>query len=363
MTLRIAIGMMSGTSLDGVDVALIRSDGAWRIETGPARTCPYSRAQGDAIRAGLGQETGSEAAAIAVTEAHKAALLGFLAEEGLKPGEIDWIGFHGQTIFHDPDNGKTVQVGDAAALADAGGVPVVSDFRSADMRRGGQGAPLAPLYHAALSADLERPLAVLNLGGVGNVTWIGTAPRVAAVEDAPLLAFDTGPANAPLDDWIAQQTGASFDRNGETAARGAADSGRIAAWLGHPFFRAAPPKSLDRNAFAAKVDDLSAEDGAATLTAFAVQSVVRAADWMPKPPRRWLVTGGGRRNGFMMDCLRAALDAPVDPVEAVGWDGDALEAQAFAWLALRVVDGLPTSLPSTTGVREPTAGGAINRPG
>lgn len=363
MSLRTAIGMMSGTSLDGVDVALIRSDGAWRIESGPARTCAYSAAQRNAIRAALGLETGSGAAVAAVTEAHKAALRDFLAAEMLEPGEIDWVGFHGQTIFHDPESGKTVQIGDARALADAGGIPVVSDFRSADVRRGGQGAPLAPLYHAALSAGLERPLAVLNLGGVANVSWIGAARQGGTVEETPLLAFDTGPANALLDDWILRKTGAPFDRNGEIAARGAADGDRVAAWLGHPYFGAEPPKSLDRNAFDAAVDDLGVENGAATLTAFTVQSVARAAGWMPERPRRWLVAGGGRRNGFLMACLRRTLAAPVDPVEAAGWNGDALEAQAFAWLALRVADGLPTSLPSTTGVPAPVSGGVIDRPG
>ena len=363
MTLRTVIGMMSGTSLDGVDVALIRSDGVWRIESGPARTYGYTPEQRAAIRTCLGRETGSDAAGAAVTEAHKAALRAFISMERFPPAEIDWVGFHGQTIFHDPDNGKTVQIGDAGALADAGGVPVVSDFRSADMRRGGQGAPLAPLYHAALSAGFEKPLAVLNLGGVANVTWIGTGAQGERVEDTPLLAFDTGPANALLDDWMLRRAGAAFDRDGETAARGAVDAGRVADWLDRPFFRAEPPKSLDRNAFDAKAGGLSVEDGAATLTAFTVQSVARALDWMPEAPRCWLVTGGGRRNGFLMDCLRTALAVPVDPVETVGWDGDALEAQAFAWLALRVVDELPTSLPSTTGVPEPTTGGAISRPG
>ena len=363
MTLRTVIGMMSGTSLDGVDVALIRSDGAWRIESGPARTYDYTPEQRAAIRACLGQEVGSEAAGAAVTGAHTAALRAFISMERLPPAEIDWVGFHGQTIFHDPDNGKTVQIGDAGALADAGGVPVVSDFRSADVRRGGQGAPLAPLYHAALSAGFEKPLAVLNLGGVANVTWIGAGAQGGRVEDTPLLAFDTGPANALLDDWMLRRAGAAFDRDGETAARGAADAGRVAAWLDHPFFRAEPPKSLDRNAFGATAGGLGVEDGAATLTVFTVQSVARALDWMPEAPRCWLVTGGGRRNSFLMDCLRTALAVPVDPVETVGWDGDALEAQAFAWLALRVVDGLPTSLPSTTGVPEPTTGGAIGRPG
>ena len=362
MTLRTAIGMMSGTSLDGVDVALIRSDGAWRIEAGPARTSAYSADQRAAIRACLGQDRGSRAAVAAVTEAHRAALQAFLAAENLHPAGVDWVGFHGQTIHHDPQNGRTVQIGDAQALAAAAGIPVVSDFRSADVHRGGQGAPLAPLYHAALAAGLGKPLAVLNLGGVANVTWVGSAGPDAGVEETPLMAFDTGPANALLDDWMLDRTGAPFDSNGETAARGAADGGRIAAWLGHPWFRTAPPKSLDRNAFDAAVDDLSVENGAATLTAFTVQSVVRAVDWMPEAPRRWLVAGGGRRNGFLMDCLRAALDAPVDPVEAVGWNGDALEAQAFAWLALRVVDGFPTSIPETTGVPEPTSGGIISRP-
>ncbi len=362
MTQRTAIGMMSGTSLDGVDVALIRSDGAWRIEAGPARTCAYGAAQRDAIRAALGQETGFEGAIAAVTGAHRAALLDFLAAEMLEPGDIDWVGFHGQTVFHDPGNGKTVQIGDAGALADAGGIPVVSDFRSADVRRGGQGAPLAPLYHAALSAGLDKPLAVLNLGGVANVSWMGAARRGGTVEETPLLAFDTGPANALLDDWMLRRTGAPFDRNGETAARGTADGDRIAAWLRHPYFTTEPPKSLDRNDFDAAVDSLDIADGAATLTEFTVRSVAAALDWMPERPRRWLVSGGGRKNGFLMDRLRRTLAAPVDPVEAVGWNGDALEAQAFAWLALRVADGLPTSLPSTTGVPAPTSGGAIDRP-
>ena len=363
MTLRTAIGTMSGTSLDGVDVALIRSDGAWRIEAGPARTCAYTADRRAAIRACLGQEKGSPAAVAAVTDAHRSALRTFLAAENLQPADVDWIGFHGQTIFHDPKNGVTVQIGDARALAETTGIPAVSDFRSADVRRGGQGAPLAPLYHAALSAGLGKPLAVLNLGGVANVTWIGATRQGGPVEDTPLLAFDTGPANALLDDWMLRKTGAPFDRNGAIAARGAADGGRIASWLGHPYFRTAPPKSLDRNAFGAAVEDLSVENGAATLTAFTVRAVVRAVAWMPETPRRWLVAGGGRKNGFLMECLRSALEAPVDSVEAVGWNGDALEAQAFAWLALRAADGLPTSLPQTTGVPEPTSGGVIVRPG
>ncbi len=362
MTLRTAIGTMSGTSLDGIDVALIRSDGAWRIEAGSARTCGYSASQRAAVRACLGRGKASEAAVAAVTDAHLAALRAFLAAEGLRPAEVDWIGFHGQTIFHDPENGVTVQIGDARALAQAVGIPVVSDFRSADMRRGGQGAPLAPLFHAALSAGLDKPLAVLNLGGVANVTWIGAVRRDGAVEDTPLLAFDTGPANALLDDWMLRTTGAAFDTNGDTAARGTADTDRVAAWLDHPYFATEPPKSLDRNTFDAAVDGLGTADGAATLAAFCVQSAARALDWMPDRPRRWLVTGGGRKNGFLMDGLRRVLAAPVEPVEAVGWNGDALEAQAFGWLALRVADGLPTSLPATTGVPESTSGGVIDRP-
>jgi len=362
MTMRTAIGMMSGTSADGVDVALIRSDGAWAVETGPSATFDYSPAQKDAIRASFGRTAAAPEAVAAVTEAHISALQAFVRQERLSAEAVDWVGFHGQTIFHDPDHAVTVQIGDAQALADTTGMSVISDFRSADMRQGGQGAPFAPLFHAALSGDLPRPLAVLNLGGVGNVTWIGVTPDHNGVENTPLLAFDTGPASALIDDFMHQRTGQPMDRDGAAARNGTADRDRVRSWMTHPYFGRKPPKSLDRDAFVADVSDLSVEDGAATLTVFTVESVAAAADWMPEKPLHWIVTGGGRKNATMMDGLRQVLGVSVDAVETVGWNGDALEAQAFAWLALRVADGRPTSVPGTTGVRVPTLGGEINRP-
>lgn len=362
MALQTVIGMMSGTSLDGIDVAMIRTDGATAIEPGPSKTYPYEAAARAAIRGSLGREKPDPAAVDAVTRAHGAALSNFMAETKLSPGQVDWIGFHGQTTFHDPDNRVSVQIGDAASLANAVGIPVVSDFRSADVKAGGQGAPLAPLYHAARASALDKPLAVLNLGGVANVTWIGAAPAGAPVEAQPLLAFDTGPANALLDDWVMARSGRDRDEDGRLAAAGQADEDRLAAWLRHPYFDRKPPKSLDRDAFNAAVAGLSLEDGAATLTEFTVRSVARAAQWLPAPPTQWIVTGGGRHNPEIMRRLNDRLGCPVRPVESAGWDGDALEAQAFAWLAVRVVEKLPTSVPGTTGVPAPTTGGQVNKP-
>ena len=223
-------------------------------------------------------------------------------------------------------------------------------------RGGGQGAPCAPLYHDALATatGLSRPLAVLNLGGVGNVTWLG--------DDGHIMAFDTGPANALLDDWCNRHTGRPFDADGELAAHGQADMMMVAAWLEAPFFATPPPKSLDRNCFdIGRAESLSPADGAATLTAFTVVSASKATEWLPGIPMRWLVTGGGRRNPVMMASLSDKLGAIVEPVESVGWDGDSLEAQAFAYLAVRSLKSLPLSLPATTGVPEPLTGGRLVR--
>jgi anhydro-N-acetylmuramic acid kinase len=233
----------------------------------------------------------------------------------------------------------------------------VHDFRSADVAAGGQGAPLAPLFHAALARGLERPVAILNIGGVANVTWIG--PR------DELVAFDTGPGNGPLDDWAARHGRGSFDRDGALARAGTADAAVLHRLLADPYFARPGPKSLDRLDFArtlaeSGIEDLSPESGAATLVAFTAAAVAAAA--LPSPPRRWLIAGGGRRNPAIMDALRQVLPVPVEPVESVGWDGDALEAQCFGFLAARVAAGLPTSLPETTGVPRPTTGGAIVRP-
>ncbi len=231
---------------------------------------------------------------------------------------------------------------------------MVADFRSADVAAGGEGAPLAPLYHAALAASLPKPIAILNLGGVGNVTWIGEAGEI--------LAFDTGPGNALIDDWVRRHTGAAADVDGALARAGRASAAHVARFLQHPYFTRLPPKSLDRDDFPdALPDGLSLEDGAATLTEMTAAAVATGCRHFPVPAREWLVCGGGRHNPALMAALARRLGMPVRPVEAVGWNGDALEAQAFAYLAVRSAAGLPLSLPSTTGVPRPMPGGRLFR--
>ncbi len=355
-----ALGLMGGTSLDGVDAAVIRTDGEAITETGPALTIPYDSALRERIREVLGAEKlpgASAAVARAVTMAHVETVKALLAKSGFPLADLKLIGFHGHTILHRPDAGITRQIGDGSLLAKSLGVPVINDFRTADVAAGGQGAPLVPLFHRALARDMATPLAVLNLGGVGNVTWIG------GPGDDEILAFDTGPGNALIDDWVRRHTGKAYDENGAIAAAGTVDQAALTALLTNPFFNRTPPKSLDRNHFNITVmAGLPVNDGAATLAAFTAQSVARAQEHLPAPPHRWLVTGGGRHNGALMKALRDALPVPVDAVESVGWDGDALEAQAFAFLAVRSLRGLPLSLPRTTGVGRPMPGGKLHLP-
>jgi anhydro-N-acetylmuramic acid kinase len=290
-----------------------------------------------------------------LTMLHAEAVKALLRQSGTDESQVVAIGFHGQTILHEPDQGRTWQIGDGALLARQTGIDVVNDFRSRDIAEGGQGAPLVPLYHAALAAGLPRPIAVLNIGGVANVTWIGNGSE-------ELLAFDTGPGNALLNDWVQRHLGVPIDRDGALARAGRVRPEVVARFMSHSYFGRPAPKSLDRDAFdAAPVAELSPADGAATLTAFTVAAVVRAALLFPNPVKRWLVTGGGRHNPAMMAGLSDALQAPVAPVESVGWNGDALEAQAFAYLAIRSLDGLPLSLPGTTGVMRPVSGGRLHR--
>jgi anhydro-N-acetylmuramic acid kinase len=348
---RRAIGLMSGTSLDGIDAAFLVTDGRDVVNTGPALTVPYPDALRESLRGVLGGVGPVAAVERAITEAHAAVVQRLIAEHGLA---ADLIGFHGHTILHRPKDGRTWQIGDGALLARLTGIDVVCDFRTADVAAGGEGAPFASLFHAGLAAALDKPLAVLNIGGVANATWLGG--------DGTVLAFDTGPGNALIDDWALRHTGRPVDRDGALARAGRVDTARLAAFLTHPFFDRPPPKSLDRDDFASfAVTDLSPEDGAATLTAMTAASIARGAAHFPAPARRWLVTGGGRHNPVLMAELARRLGAPVAPVETVGWDGDALEAQAFAYLAVRSLEGLPLSLPSTTGVRIPTSGGRLFR--
>ena len=376
------IGLMSGTSLDGVDAAWLETDGECIGRIGPRLTLPYDDAFRRALRRildvapTLPPDDPALADVVAQLTEHHARAVESLGETA------DLVGFHGQTILHQPALRRTWQIGDAGLLARLTGIPVACDFRLADVAAGGQGAPLAPAYHAALAADLPKPLAVLNIGGVSNITWLGAAGE--------LVAFDTGPGNGPLDDWIFRHTGAAFDRDGALAETGRPDETVLAKLLAHPYFAASPPKSLDRLDFgqllaASGLAALSVGNGAATLVAFVARSIAGAR--LPARPVQWLVTGGGRRNPAIMAQLQAVLAHPhpdplpqgegeekpshcgrglgegnVLPVEAVGWDGDALEAQCFGFMAARVSAGLPLTYPGTTGVAEPLGGGRIVRP-
>jgi anhydro-N-acetylmuramic acid kinase len=351
------IGLMSGTSLDGVDAAWLDTDGVTVAAFGPRLTVPYDSTLRRDLRDILDLAPTLDAddprllsAVERLTEYHLQAVQSLGC-----PAEL--VGFHGQTILHQPQNRRTWQIGDADMLARRLGIPVVCDFRSADVKAGGQGAPLAPLYHGALAGPLPKPLAVLNIGGVANVTWVGSG--------GSLLAFDTGPGNGPLDDWVFRCTGEAYDRGGALALSGSSDSRVLARLMSHPYFQRPAPKSLDRLDFAAALaasglSGLSPADGAATLANFVIASVAAAA--FPEPPKRWLVAGGGRHNPVLMDGLRRSLPAPVAAVETVGWDGDALEAQCFGFLAARVKAGLALSCPTTTGVAVPTRGGRIADP-
>lgn len=353
-----AIGLMSGTSMDGVDAAWVETDGHVISQFGQGHFAGYSAEERAVLVAAQGSWPGGSNALAAtadiVQRRHIAAV------RALPAAQV--VGFHGQTLAHDPAGGRTHQLGDGRAMADALGVPVVWDFRSADMRAGGQGAPLAPFFHHACArwAGLSQPVAFLNLGGVGNITWVDPSVEQPQAAGA-LLAFDTGPANALLDDFMQDRTGVPQDAGGQAAARGGFVTNHLAFADG--YFDVIPPKSLDRNGFqavAAAAREMPTDQGAAFLTSFTVHSVARAVQHLPRRPARWLVCGGGRHNATIMAWLADALDGQVDPVEAVGLDGDMLEAQAFAYLAVRVLKGLPTSAPDTTGCAAPVCGGRIS---
>lgn len=354
-----ALGAMSGTSLDGIDAAVVVTDGRSVFETGKSAYRPYSAAERETIRAALGQwddTAATDAAAEVIETAHAELLAGF--------ERVDVIGFHGQTIAHDPGGRGTRQLGSGEVLAAALEVPVVWDFRSADVAMGGEGAPLAPFYHfAALAqAGVGRHVAVLNLGGVGNLTALDLS-KPAPEAPGACVAFDTGPANAPINDLLQARRGAAFDEAGKLAALGRADAAIVEAVLAHPYFFKAPPKSLDRDDFAdllGRVAGLSDADAAATLTEIAAAAAALGVKSCDPPPERLFVTGGGRHNATLMVALAARLTCPVEPVEAAGLDGDMLEAQAFGFLAVRVLRGLPTSAPGTTGVPAPVAGGQVS---
>jgi anhydro-N-acetylmuramic acid kinase len=357
------IGLMSGTSLDGVDAALLETDGEGVARPGLGLTVPYQDETRALLRAAL-----DEARAVAqgapvpqsireaerrLTEVHAEAVKALLARAGIGASDVALIGFHGQTILHRPERHWTWQIGDGALLARLTSIDVINDFRSADVKAGGQGAPLMPLYHAVMAreAGLAEPAVVVNIGGVAQVTYI---------KGDLVLAFDTGPGNAPIDDWMARHSGKPVDQDGAFAATGKVNDGALDKMLAKAFFERVPPKSLDRMDFGMEaVEELSPADGAATLTAFTAASLARAREHFPDPATTWIVSGGGRHNKSLMAMLKARVNAPVLAAEHAGWDGDALEAQGFAYLAMRSKKGLPLSLPTTTGVKQPMTGGKL----
>jgi len=359
----VAIGLMSGTSLDGVDAALIWTDGHKIFEAGPAITHPYPDKFRKRMHAILGRSDVHAPDIQNLTKElnkhHVDAIVALMSKASDDWQNVDVVGYHGQTLHHAPDQGVTIQVGDGKALAKTLEVPVVSQFRVDDVGAGGQGAPLVPIYHQALlQACEDRPdgaIAILNLGGVGNITL--------AKSDGTLLAFDTGPGNALIDDWVYSHTGQRCDLDGVLAAQGRKDEAWIAQALSDPYFLQIPPKSLDRNDFPTlEKGQMTLTDGAATLTAFTVGSVVAALDVLPETPVQWVVCGGGRKNLTLMSGLEEALAVPVVNADMLGWDGDALEAQAFGFLAVRSVLGLPITFPDTTGVPEAQKGGHLDFP-
>ncbi|MGD1015434.1 MAG: anhydro-N-acetylmuramic acid kinase [Roseiarcus sp.] len=353
-----AIGAISGTSMDGIDVALIRSDGRARVETGPGATFPYPSDVSAALREIVADPERARGPLAelerAVTDAHVAAIRAFLQRFAIDPRSVAAVGLHGQTVLHRPREKVTRQLGDGARAARALGIDVVADFRAADVAAGGEGAPLMPLYHAAICAGMERPLTILNWGGVGNVTYLGARGEI--------IAFDAGPANALIDDFVAKRLGVGYDKGGALAAAGRADRDLVARFMRDEYFDRAPPKSLDRNHFhrlAGAVQSLGDADGAATLAAFTVEATAAAERHFPAKAPRWLVCGGGRRNLTLTRALAARLVARIEPIEAIGYDGDVVEAQGFAYLALRSRQGLPISLPTTTGAPRPLIGGVL----
>ncbi|PJB70996.1 MAG: anhydro-N-acetylmuramic acid kinase [Alphaproteobacteria bacterium CG_4_9_14_3_um_filter_47_13] len=353
-----AIGLMSGTSLDGIDAALIKTDGYNHVEYIESVLIPYEDELRESLRGCLGKKEDPDGRIgmieIAMTRAHAAAVDWLLGKAGYHPQDIDLIGFHGQTLFHDPAAGFTWQLGNGAMLARLTGINVINDMRSADVAAGGQGAPLLPLYHQARLGKSGQIVAILNIGGVANVTWLGA--------NGAILAFDTGPGNALLDDWVKKHLNRPFDENGMLARQGNVHQNILELYLAHPYFSKIPPKSLDRDYWdTGHCQTLSAADGAATLSELTIQTIKKAQEHFPAQPEIWYVTGGGRHNPVLMDRLAKMLNAPVETVDTLGWNGDSLEAEGFAYLAVRSFLRLPLSLPSTTGGKNPVTGGRFHK--
>jgi len=356
------IGLMSGTSIDGIDAALVETDGLNHVKPLAFMPNPYERSFRTKLRGLLGNKAGRKDPEVVsfereLTELHAGIVEKFREQFNGLAEHIDLIGFHGQTIWHQPSKRATIQIGDGALLASLTHIPVVNDFRSADVQAGGNGAPLVPLYHRALAAKLPKPVAILNIGGVSNITWIGGA------NDDEIMAYDIGPGNALIDDWVLHHMGQPYDEYGLLASSGHADMKIVERALTNPFFRQKPPKSIDRDMFKNLMPHgMDIADGAATLTMLTAQAIAVGLKFMPSKPRRLYVTGGGRLNHTLMRWIVYTADIPVSPVDDLGWSGDGLEAEAFAYLAVRSRLGLPLSVPGTTGVPLPMTGGHFWQP-
>jgi anhydro-N-acetylmuramic acid kinase len=347
---------MSGTSLDGIDLALLKTNGKEVTEIGGSRTERYETSLREKLRALLGFEDPDAQVVKELTIAHAEAVRRFLENQKLISKSISVIGFHGHTILHQPHIRKTLQIGDGQLLANLTGINVVNNFRAVDVANGGQGAPITPIFHQAMGLRVGKPFALLNIGGVANVTWVGSRTQA-------LLAFDTGPGGGQLDEWTQRAIGEPFDDKGLLARAGDIDIHVLSRLLKNPYFERSPPKSLDRNDFSIEpVLALNAADGAATLLEFSCAAIAMAERHFPSPVERWLVTGGGRKNEYMLERIEELVKKPVMLVDELGWDGDAVEAQAFAYLAVRTMNGLPITFPNITGVDRPRVGGEIYKP-
>ncbi|WP_040488953.1 anhydro-N-acetylmuramic acid kinase [Fulvimarina pelagi] len=367
-----AIGLMSGTSLDGIDVALIETDGENRVKRGPARTYEYEHAMrlrleealefGKTLTDRSARMEALSAIELALTDRHAEVVRRFASEIGMEIGEIDVVGFHGQTVLHRPEKALTVQIGDGKRLSETLGRPVVWDMRARDMEIGGQGAPLVPAYHRALAANLPpeldaRPVAFVNIGGISNITYIdgGAEP----------IAFDCGPGNALIDQWLQREAGVPYDQNGRIASEGGVIDDLAQRYLSSGFFLKRTPKSLDRFDFPVPMtEDGELSDVARTLCYVTAEAIARSRDHLPEAPKLWVIAGGGRRHPFIMSYLTEAVGEEADVIlaEDCGFDGDAMEAEAWAYLAVRGLKGLPFTFPTTTGCREATSGGVISEP-
>ncbi len=348
------IGLMSGTSLDGVDVALLKTDGEYLINPQQNFYLPYSLKFRDKLKRVIENRSNDEAVAKELTQIHIEAIEKFLEKYEIELKNIDLIGFHGQTIFHDPANKNTLQIGVPQLMADKMKTSVIFNFRQNDIANGGQGAPLAPIYHLALSQNLKRPVCFINIGGISNLSYLG--------EDREIIAFDAGPGNALINDWVSMHTDHKFDENGKLAASGKVHEDIVQKYLDHQFFALKSCKSLDRNDFNLDyVKDLNLQDGAATLTEFTARAIAKSTAYIDFKPRKYYVCGGGRHNKFLMTRLEDHLKN-VRSIESLGINGDYTEAEAFAFLAARSYKSLPISFPKTTGVKTSMTGGVLYRP-